>query len=567
MLKVAGCKWCLWSLPNFTLIVCLIVFNNVRAQQLSSSPDSVLQTAAQMQNDSTKVLFLLNASKQLQSSNLKESLLYSLTADSVAAMLENKPLYRDAIRQTGVVYFYLGMLEEAADYLTRFLEVVAQDGSNIEKSTAYTNLGAVWIQLRKFRLAEECFMKALQLFPLSKDLKTADSMDIMFRATVFNNLGIVYKFLHEESKASNYFRQSIAAARSRPFAKQELARSLVNYGDFLLTQHDLQASGSLFSEALSIAQATGNELMEAATRLNLAQLFANKGDTISALYNARKSQAFGVKMNNLDLISSSANLLSEIFAGKGLADSAIFYSGIVRRYDSLILAGKTQETMFRGALRDEFADRFNEQNLKISKGRNSAYLLMIAGLVVLFSGGAFYLLQHKNNKAAANESLKAREIADNIKLENQLLTQKLAENSKQLVSSSMQELERQGKVQEAILKLSEIKIKNPEVSTGKIRSALDVLNSYKSTDSWEEFDARFRQVETAFYVNLTARFPNLTSGERRLCALLKLDMSTKEISTLTKQSIRSIEMARIRIRKKLNITHQEVTLAEFLATI
>ena len=67
---------------------------------------------------------------------------------------------------------------------------------------------------------------------------------------------------------------------------------------------------------------------------------------------------------------------------------------------------------------------------------------------------------------------------------------------------------------------------------------------------WEEFELHFEQVHESFYVSLNQKHPELTSRDRRLCALLKLNLNSKEIAQITGQSFKSIENARTRLRKK-----------------
>ncbi len=68
-------------------------------------------------------------------------------------------------------------------------------------------------------------------------------------------------------------------------------------------------------------------------------------------------------------------------------------------------------------------------------------------------------------------------------------------------------------------------------------------------------------------INLIQRFPDLSPNEQRLCAFLKLNLATKEISSMTGQSPRAIEMARFRLRKKLGISTQDVNLITFISQI
>jgi DNA-binding CsgD family transcriptional regulator len=100
----------------------------------------------------------------------------------------------------------------------------------------------------------------------------------------------------------------------------------------------------------------------------------------------------------------------------------------------------------------------------------------------------------------------------------------------------------------------------------RITKELAAISKHNDT-SWQEFELRFKEVHKDFYEKLEARYPELTPKERRLCALLKLNMTTKEISSITHQSTRSLEVARTRLRKKFNLTNSEVGLVDFLSKI
>ena len=76
---------------------------------------------------------------------------------------------------------------------------------------------------------------------------------------------------------------------------------------------------------------------------------------------------------------------------------------------------------------------------------------------------------------------------------------------------------------------------------------------YDCYENPNDFELYFKKLYTGFHETLQKKYPDLTSNEIRLCALLKLEMNTKEISSITFQSIRAIETARLRLRKKLGI--------------
>ena len=80
---------------------------------------------------------------------------------------------------------------------------------------------------------------------------------------------------------------------------------------------------------------------------------------------------------------------------------------------------------------------------------------------------------------------------------------------------------------------------------------------------WNDFESRFENAFDSFYNILLERFPTLTSNERKLCALIRSGLSSKEISILTFQNSHSVDIARYRLRKKLGLSNDD-NLMDFL---
>jgi DNA-binding CsgD family transcriptional regulator len=96
-----------------------------------------------------------------------------------------------------------------------------------------------------------------------------------------------------------------------------------------------------------------------------------------------------------------------------------------------------------------------------------------------------------------------------------------------------------------------------------VREIISELKQNLDETSWREFEYRFARVHESFYDTLDAQFPDLTPAERKVCAMLKLNMSSKEIAAITMVRPESVDTARSRIRKKLDIDKDE-NLTEFL---
>jgi len=88
--------------------------------------------------------------------------------------------------------------------------------------------------------------------------------------------------------------------------------------------------------------------------------------------------------------------------------------------------------------------------------------------------------------------------------------------------------------------------------------------SLESEKDWDEFRMYFEKVHSSFFENLKAQHPDLTQGDLKLCALISLNLSMKEMAELMGISPESVKMARHRLRKKLSLATEE-NLTEFVA--
>jgi DNA-binding CsgD family transcriptional regulator len=98
-----------------------------------------------------------------------------------------------------------------------------------------------------------------------------------------------------------------------------------------------------------------------------------------------------------------------------------------------------------------------------------------------------------------------------------------------------------------------------------INSCICWLKQNLNENAWDEFRLRFAEIHTDFYDNLIKHYPVLTENDMRLCALIKLKMSTKEIAAILHQQVNSIKVARKRLREKLQMNDASVSLMDHMA--
>ena len=152
-----------------------------------------------------------------------------------------------------------------------------------------------------------------------------------------------------------------------------------------------------------------------------------------------------------------------------------------------------------------------------------------------------------------------------IKLRNEKLEAEINHKNKELASTAMhlvQKGEMFTKIKEEVIKLK--KTTPVEKSSDDLKKIIRIISEDdKMDEDWEHFAIHFDKVHSDFLLAVKEHHPKLTPNELKLCAYLRMNMSTKEIAQLMNISVRGVEISRYRLRKKLQIP-TEMNLFDYL---
>ncbi|HWJ27781.1 MAG TPA: triple tyrosine motif-containing protein, partial [Flavisolibacter sp.] len=220
------------------------------------------------------------------------------------------------------------------------------------------------------------------------------------------------------------------------------------------------------------------------------------------------------------------------------------------------------------------------------------------GLYLLIAAALLYSVYRWQRKKFTEQQKKHEEERKRLQYLNQLQAEKHEEEQKQLMYLHQLELERNEK---ELIRLrnekleSEIQVKNTELASTTLnliqkgemlvkvkeefvrmkktseidkdsedyKKILRMLGEDKMKKDWEQFAVHFDKVHSNFLVTLKKHYAHLTPSELKLCAYLRLNLSSKEIAQIMNITIKSVELARYRLRKKLNL-QPDVNLFNFL---
>jgi DNA-binding CsgD family transcriptional regulator len=178
-------------------------------------------------------------------------------------------------------------------------------------------------------------------------------------------------------------------------------------------------------------------------------------------------------------------------------------------------------------------------------GATGILIIVIILIITLYK-------KSKTQKDLAEAQLQKTEL-EQIKLKDEL-----AYRNKELENFALHIVQKNDFLLDVKTSLKEIKANANEDNIDEIKNLTFKINqALRVNKELEKFRDRVDDVNSNFFKTLTQNYPDLTEKEKRLCALLKLNLSSKEIATLNNISEGAVTMARYRLRKKIGLTTDE----------
>ncbi len=187
--------------------------------------------------------------------------------------------------------------------------------------------------------------------------------------------------------------------------------------------------------------------------------------------------------------------------------------------------------------------------------------------------------KEKTRKLAEQEAIfnleKEKQEKELLFLRNEQLNIELKHKSGELADSTINIIRKNDMLMAIDNHMIELeKEKSREMAQRKIKDIRREIKLHmKEDDNWDKFEENFNLVYDDFMKKLLLRFPGLKLNERKLCAYLRMGLSSKEIASLMNTTERSIETARYRLRQKMQLggseggTTSTIRLKEYLQSI
>lgn len=181
----------------------------------------------------------------------------------------------------------------------------------------------------------------------------------------------------------------------------------------------------------------------------------------------------------------------------------------------------------------------------------SVLFVILAVLIVLLLFSLHKLRSQEKDNSRLSRRLEDSEMSHSADME--LQNRKLTQNHLMLVQSD----ELLEFLRNSVKKLRTLNVS--PVGKETVEEMYAALSAWKPGRNWDEFSLYFEKVNPGFFDILNRVYPQLTRNEQRVCALIYLNLSAKEIASITFRSVRTVETVIYSIRKKLDIPAEEKT--------
>jgi tetratricopeptide (TPR) repeat protein len=408
----------------------------------------------------------------------------------------------------GAVYFTIGDFENASVYFQKAREMVEKYGANDYLPLLFYTLARIEMQKENYSEVREY---ASKIIAMADTLKSAE----YYVPSSYSLLGIVEFKQHNYTKALEYYKLGLEIITDPNFTyfgpkSVETSLAFFHIGESYFHLQEFQVAEENLLTAYTIAKESGHQ----------------------------------------KVIGDASKVLSDISERRGDPESALRYFKEFKSSADSILNEESIKNLIKIQMEYEFESRLKEQELLeihkdiVDQQKKSLYQIIIVsfllGLIILV---LLYFLQ----LSRAKKAVLSRE---NLKLD-------LEFKNRELTSNVLQMLKKNELLIEVSKRLRSSKNGNKLTQTEAIDRVIKTIEFSSKEIGWDEFELRFKEVHSQFYENLNQKYENITPNEQRLCAFLKLNMSTKDISAITFQSEHSIVQARSRLKKKLGINESD----------
>lgn len=525
---------------------CFIVFLLSAASMVQGQPfgNKSLQKgwdALVKDDDASAFLYFREAYRQAELNNN--------TADKAEALLYLGICSYGASPEQGLLY----ATQSVAEF--KKLERMDKHKAGIGRARCLQLISTISQRQGKPKHAKEMSLEVVELLKNEKD--STGTLGLAYRS-----LGGIYTEENKKDSAALSYRLAL-----KDFEQYNNTAYLPSLYIKIGGLENAQGKISWYNKALSLAEATQNKQAQVSALLAIGNW--QLGNATISIAEKTFTRADSIAAT----LSDKSFEITAIEALAALKKQQKDYTAVNRLQERLLKlkddfysmerekAARSLEVQFRVAEKDR---KLEVAAKKQEAARLTNYLLggLVLVLVILFGVGfySFRTIRRRDRQLLKTREELLEALEKQKKLKEEQLQNDIEHKESQLSAITLQMLQKNELLEE--MKAS--------VESGEQLSAAQVqkiVSRYFTQDSnWSDFDKYFEGINKNFYTRLKQKYPDISANDLKICALIKLNLSIKEMAAILNISPDSVKTARHRLRKKLQLSTEE-NLTDFILSI
>ena len=466
--------------------------------------------------------------------------------DSVITIFQGlQDAYRTAVMLgfKGGIYRDKGNYILALDVSIQALRVIDTLNKPIRKADILIQLGNIEFLLGHYKSSLDYSLQAYDIFKKYDDEITLANTAI--------DIGKTFLELSNYSSAIKYLNQALEMAKKFDVPSTEAA-ALVSLGKVHIARGNYSKAGQLLQEGLSLHEQINFKLEIAETLNELGIVYGHlKQFEESKKYLDKAIQLYDALGANDGLSDAYRNRAASFEMGGNYYAALMDYKTFHELKDTIFNTTKSKQieeirTIYETEKKEqEIHNQKNEIELLMQSARvislQRTFLATGLFLSILIIGIGYYAIKQKMNRN---------------KLVREKLDAELEYKKKELTSHALH-LAKKNEVLEDLKQKAELLNKSDNDQKGYRQLINTIKYNLQDDNNWENFKIYFEQVHKNFNSMVKNKFPEITANELRLMALLKMNLSSKEIANILNITPEGIKKARYRLRKKMNISSDD----------
>ncbi len=493
-------------------------------------------------------------------------------------------------------------MDSAYYFAIKTHQIIKRQKSEIELSHLYYELGNLYTQRSDYELSLQYLSKSRELIKTTKDstllcdvitgigvvydFQSEDSIAEVYYleslkiaeaihyesgiASAYLNLGSIHK--HDDPvHANRYFRKAIASYKKLN-DKKSLSLCYNNLGNLYASYQSFEQAEDNYILSLDLKKETGNLHGQAVTLNNLAYLNFEQAQAEAEITEKNKhlEKSINYAQQSLEISKKTKSLYTQrnsygtltraFYALQRYKEALDAQARFMEVKDDIFTIEKqsTIEAIEAQYRTEKYALQIDamKKEQQLSKSRNTLIIISIIALLLFSVSVTMSLItKRKKDKLIYEKEKQIAKIELEKKEEKEReLNQELEFKSKQLSSHALNMIQKNEILNSVKSDIMELKGKLPDSNQKNVNQILTKIKFSKTQEKdWELFRKYFEEVNAKFYIKLQAINPDLSLNDKRICALIKLNMSSREICQVLNIAPNSLKSAKYRLKKRLNL--------------